>query len=105
MNYLSPDAKLIPANIKEAIDAYVASGRPPGDFTGAVLDNNLCEAVARADGSSLANLIHIVAYCWWEIPGNCWGSPAKVEAWLTKHRVLRETTARTQVSSSAEARD
>ena len=72
----------MPHLIRQAIDNYVEHHQPTGSFTQAVLENNLREAVARADTFSFAALKDIVMYCHWEIPGNCWGPVEKVEAWL-----------------------
>ena len=60
----------------QAIDRYANDRCPPGGFVRAVLENNLTQAFNRA------SLREIVKYCYWEIPGDCWGSPEKVRAWL-----------------------
>lgn len=73
----------IPPLVKTAIDNYVENRWEPGSFTTAVLENNLKEAIGRADVHSMAALKDIVMYCYWEIPGQCWGSPEKVDAWLS----------------------
>lgn len=65
----------------EAINAHVDHGRPLGHFLTAVLGNDLQMAVARADPTSLENLVKIVQHCYWNIPGNCWGSYEKVRDW------------------------
>lgn len=91
------DSRLVPNHLKEAIDRYVAKRQPVGDFLTAVLSNNLREAHILADEVSLAALPHIVAYCLWEIPANCWGSYQKVEKWLS-NRVEVE-----KVSNAADA--
>lgn len=78
------------ANIKAAIDAYAKDGCPTGDFLYAVLSNNLREAIGRADEDNQRDLQEIVRYCWWEIPGNCWGSEKIVNEWLGKHAERRE---------------
>ena len=67
---------------KESIDRYVADRIPTGGFLEAVLCNNLKEALGRADTQNLKDIKEIVEYCYWEIPGVCWGSPEKVRAWL-----------------------
>ena len=72
----------MPELIRQAIDNYVKHHRPTGSFTRAVLENDLREAIARADVFSMAAIKDIVMYCHWEITGDCWGSPKKVEAWL-----------------------
>ena len=67
---------------KTAIDMYAERRIPPGSFVEAVLCNNLIEALGRADDDNLRDIYEIVKYCYWKIPGNCWGSPQKVKAWL-----------------------
>lgn len=73
---------MIPPLIKRAIDKHALEGRPCGHFVTAVLENDLTEAVARADENSLAALYEIVIYCCNYIPSNCWGSKEKVKAWI-----------------------
>lgn len=75
------DYATIPPRVREALDQHAQEHRPTGDFTTAVLENNLMEAVGRADNNSLAALPSIVAYVYNELPGGCHGSPAKVKAW------------------------
>ena len=53
-----------------------------GGFLTAVLRNDLLDAVCRADPSSLGNIKAIVQHCQWELPGDSWGSPEAVKAWL-----------------------
>lgn len=78
------------ANIKAAIDAYAKEGYPVGDFLQAVLSNDLRDAFGRADDDNLRDLHEIVRYCWWDIPGDCWGSREKVRDWLEKHAERRK---------------
>ena len=47
-----------------------------------LVQHSLVEAINQADPQSLRGLRDIVGYCYWEIPSPCWGSPAKIEAWL-----------------------
>ena len=74
---------------KASIDRYVSDGVPTGGFLQAVLENNLFEAVGRADHSSLANLQAICRYVYNEVPAPCWGSPGKVDAWFAEKRKAR----------------
>ena len=69
-------------DIVTAIRRYADEHCPVGGFLTAVLSNDLREAFRRADDDNRAGLGAIVAYCWWEIPGDCWGSPERVRAWL-----------------------
>lgn len=72
----------IPVEIKESLGRYVHDRCPPGGFLRAVLENDLCEACAKADEQNKALLFTIVKYIYNEIPSTCWGSPARVQKWL-----------------------
>jgi len=65
-----------------ALRRYIDEGLPTGHFLTAVLNNNLSEAVSRADNETLANLPAFCAYLYWEAPSQCHGSPEKVSAWI-----------------------
>jgi len=80
----------IPDRFKQSLDRYIQQGVIPGGFLHAVLANDLTMAVMRADEDSLPMLPDIVRYLYWEAPGNCWGSPSKVEQWrgLTPRRAI-----------------
>ena len=52
-------------------------------FLIAVLENNLTGALRAADSASRKGLVDIMLYLWNEVPSSCWGSPAKVKAWLS----------------------
>ena len=79
-----------PVHILDSINAYVEHGQRPGGFLAAVLQNNLTGALRSADDASRRGLDDIILYIWNEVPATCWGSTAKVEAWLG------EETPRTQ---------
>lgn len=79
--------------IKEAIDRYANEGRQVGGFLTAVLSNDLTQAIGRADEDNIRDIKEIVAYCYYGIPGPCWGSPEAVAAWIEKHRAEREAKA------------
>ena len=72
-----------PVLVLAAIHDYVELRREPGGFAMALLENDLRGAMGRADPMSIRGLFDLVQYCHWEIPGVCWGSPEKVQAWLT----------------------
>jgi hypothetical protein len=78
--------------LEDAIDSlrhYADHGRPTGGFLEAVLSNDLFEALARADESSLTNLMTICQYVYNDMPAPCWGSPAKVAEWFARHQAAR----------------
>ena len=74
---------------KSSIDRYVNDRIPTGGFLRAVLENNLKEAFGRADEEAVVQMKEIVAYCYNQIPCNCWGSPEKVSAWLNRKDMCR----------------
>ncbi len=76
-----PNSDLIEQRFKQSIDCYVKDKKHPGHFITAVLENDLQEAVGRADYEAMQNLKHIIAYCYNKIPFDCWGSKEKVENW------------------------
>ena len=88
-NLIYPDA---PVHILDAINRYVQHRLRPGSFVKAVLSNSLVEALNQADPQSLRGLRDIVGYCYWEIPSPCWGSRAKVEAWINDSKPQQNHT-------------
>ncbi len=56
------------------------------NFITSVLNNDLFGAFARGDNEAIANLKHIICYCYNEIPSECWGSKEKVKEWLTNQQ-------------------
>ena len=74
------DFKRIRPDVIESIRLYVEHGCDPGDFLTAVLENNLKEALGRADDYNRETIFDIVGYCYNEIPSVCWGSPVKIKA-------------------------
>jgi hypothetical protein len=63
---------------------YVQNRIEPGDFLMAVLCNDLKEACGRADSRNRRRIFEYVSWLWNEAPSTCWGSPAKVAAWLSR---------------------
>jgi hypothetical protein len=80
-----------PVHILDSINAYVKDRQKPGGFLTAVFENNLTAALGGADNASRRGLDDIIEYLRHEVPAICWGSPAKVAAWLG------EETPKTQV--------
>lgn len=75
---------LIPPKTLKAIRNYVEHGVRPGDFLCAVLCNDLFKAIMAADAENREALDEIVHELYWNVPGDCWGSPEAVAAWLKK---------------------
>ena len=75
---------MIPAHMHEHIRAYVEDRRPIGHFLTALLSNNLIEAALRADDENRVALADWAGFLYEYAPGNCWGSPEIVTAWLAE---------------------
>lgn len=69
-------------HIKAALDRYAYQRLPLGDFLTAVVENNLMEAMGRADSYNRATIYQICSYIYNELPSTCHGSPEKVRAHL-----------------------
>lgn len=82
--YVLPHGFYIPARMIPTLQSYIEDGVRPGDFLQAVLHNDLREACARADYENGCNLPAFVSYLYNEAPGACWGSVAKVAAWVER---------------------
>lgn len=85
-----PNPELCPPTIVASLERYVEHGIPPGDFLRAVLENDLKEALGRADYINGPAIHHIISYCYNELPSPCWGTPAAVDSWIAKKRAERE---------------
>ena len=79
----------IKPDIIKGILAYVQYGEC-GSFLQSVMENNLLEAVCRADDDNIKAIVDIVKFVHWEIPGACHGSAEKVKAWRAARRLERE---------------
>jgi hypothetical protein len=72
----------IPIRIQVALNRYLTSHIRPGHFLTAVLENNLVDAMSRADEECLTTLRDLVIFIYNEVPSKCWGSPEKVKKWI-----------------------
>lgn len=75
----------IPRDTQYALTEYVTQGQPVGHFLTAVLENNLKEAFAHADDANSAALKEIVMWIYNVAPGNCQGSPGRVNDWYDQN--------------------
>ena len=73
---------MIPQKTWAALIAYTSAHHPTGDGLRRVLENDLCGAYRQLDPENLAALHAILIWLHWDVPAACWGSPAKVAAWL-----------------------
>lgn len=74
------------SDVIQSLDDYVNRGWQPGGFITAVLENNLMEALGRADFYNRESIFEICSYVYNELPLNSWGSREKVSAWLKSFR-------------------
>ena len=72
----------VPGHLREGLRDYLVHRQRPGRFLSSVLENNLTDAVLRADEVSLAYLRELVQFLHKSAPALAHGSPAAVEAWL-----------------------
>ena len=71
----------VPTHMHEGMVRWIVLGQRPGGFLTAVLENNLKEAVMRADDINARMLADTVGFLYSCAPPMCWGSPEKVKAW------------------------
>ena len=66
------------------------NGILPGGFLTAVLENDLRESFARADVMSVEQLPGLVAWMYWNLPSNVWGSREAVIAHIESFHAQNE---------------
>ena len=71
----------LPPHMRAGVSRYVAFGEPVGGFLIAVFSNDLKGAFGAADNENLAAMAQWVGFIYWDIPADCQGSRAKVQAW------------------------
>lgn len=74
----------VPEHLHDGLLLYVHEHIPMGHCLTAIVSNDLREAFARADEETAAAMRQIVRWLYNEAPSNCWGSPERVRAWLTR---------------------
>ena len=84
----------IPDRMMGGLLRYIEHGISPGHFLTAILENNLQEAVSRADDENMANLPAYSAYLYNEAPAGCYGSPDICRAWMEKKVAERQAAVR-----------
>lgn len=85
MSYVFHGIRL-PDEIKASIDRYVQHGIPTGGFLQACIENDLREAVGRADFHNMHVLPAIVGYLYNECPMNCWGRKGIFKEWIQRRQ-------------------
>lgn len=72
----------IPKHMQEAIIRYIVERLPTGSFLQAVIENNLRDAVNRADSENLVLLKTYVQFFYNRAPAGCSGYPQVYKDWL-----------------------
>lgn len=75
---------LVPMHMVDSVRRYVENGILPGGFLTSVLSNDLRGAVQRADSINRHRLECWVNFMMGGLPGNSWGSPENVRAWVAR---------------------
>lgn len=73
---------MIPLRLVTGLNRYKDEHKPTGLFLRSVLANNLHEAVLRADPDSMVALHEVCMWILHNLPGEAWGTPEKVDAWV-----------------------
>ena len=73
----------IPQRMGPGIVNYIDNHILPGGFLQAVFENNLVDAIGKADRENIGNLPAYVSYLYNEVPSPYWGSPEKVKKWVS----------------------
>lgn len=76
----------IPERMMSSIKLYINERVEPGGFLTAVIQNNLKEAVGKADEENIGNIPAFIVYFYNEAPAACWGSLENMEAWLKERK-------------------
>ena len=86
-DWLEPLHKFPPALMPGIVRHVIAGGRV-GDFLTAVLNNDLMDALGKADLGNRAGMFDITCFIHNHTPNLCHGSPAKVKAWQAEEGAL-----------------
>ncbi len=73
----------IPTHLLAGLDRYVSEHKPTGGFLTSVLENDLSGAFTRCATDPLDTIKPLLSYFFGCLPAPCWGSPARVKAWLS----------------------
>ncbi len=76
----------IPGYMRPGITRYILDGIQPGDFLTALFNNDLKEAIGRADETNCHLLWNYVKFLHNNAPATAWGFAVAVTQWMTMHR-------------------
>jgi hypothetical protein len=69
---------------KRELMNYKEYGTPLGSFLQAVLQNNLIDAMFRADEDNARDLKEILRFISDELPWSAWGGPERIKNWTNR---------------------
>lgn len=72
----------IAPELLQSLLQYAKDKIPTGSFLRAVLENDLMQAMGRADLQNRHNIFYVTEYIFNELPYQCWGSKKTVATWL-----------------------
>lgn len=76
----------IPEHCRDGLAGYLTREYTRiGSFLTALLSNDLKETFARADDANQMAIRNYIYFLYNEAPTGSWGSPERVQAWLTAH--------------------
>ena len=75
------DPRLLPVKYVEALTLWIKDGIEPGGFVKACLKNDLFDAIARADQTSLMIFDSLCGWLSKHAPAPCFGSKKNYDAW------------------------
>lgn len=88
-----PNYEALPEHLQAGMKRYVEHGIETGSFLRAALENDFTSAVLRCDVMADGWILyHLARFLRDELPDEAWGSHAKVEAWIARHREKLEAS-------------
>lgn len=85
---MRPNYEMLPEHMQEGMKLWVERGIDPGSFMMAVLCNDLMGALGKADSINIERLKDYGMFLYNEVPTGCFGSRAKVQAWIERGGML-----------------
>lgn len=77
-------------SLVECVVDYINYGMEPGHFVRACLENNLRQALFRADLESLSSIPAFYAWIYNRVPSCCHGSRDAVDKWVESGGIARQ---------------
>jgi hypothetical protein len=71
----------VPDYMVEAFVKYILTGHPMGSFATSVVQNDLMDAVSRADPTNAGKLRETMLWFYNYTPSPCWGSVQNYKRW------------------------